>query len=557
MFLFYPVSSFAIISICHYVDAIGATTTIINKTATVGDSFNFTCYPSEYCLRPASICWGVEWTVRKKSFNDSHDVEVEDCPNSSICFHHPFFNDGSSVKPWSLMVFRNVTSTSEGEYKCTEYIDRYPEPSGVSLQVLLSLTVKTSHNITNSETGRKHETTTTAASRTGLGVYGTSSSISKISWLTTTAKDSSSTSGDNRVTITTIAVTLSTLLAFIFTICVVYCLCKKAECLFQREESEDSWSATNVICRVYNKYWEDWEFQRDRLVVHNEFAHGMFGTIYRGDAYGIALPKTWSTVAVKMSTRDKDDSVSSNEAILRAEAQLFVVMGDSRHENVVRLLGICSGEGPLCLIFEYARHGDLKSYLRSHRESESCEEDCTNNTSNSKETKTLLITAHKMFSFAIQIASAMEYLCDKQIVHCDLAARNVLVFEEEVLKVCDFGMARNVKSYGYYRRQSKGLLPLKWMSPECIMYKCYTQASDVWSFGVLLWEIATLGGSPYPSVPTQRLYDILTSGYRMNCPTSCPRRLHAIMLLCWTDNPSQRPTFEDLSGQLSDAMKRI
>ncbi|XP_062512136.1 tyrosine-protein kinase receptor Tie-1-like [Corticium candelabrum] len=254
-----------------------------------------------------------------------------------------------------------------------------------------------------------------------------------------------------------------------------------------------------------------------------------------------------------MAAVNEDDDCPQNEASLQAEAQLFAAMGDNKHDHVVRLLGICSRQGPLWLIFEYARYGNFMRYLRDHRESEYHEEDCSS--TSSRNHKMQFITAQKMFQFALQIASGMEYLISKKILHCDLAARNVLVFDNEVLKICDFGMAKDVKYHGYYFRQSKRMLPVKWMSPESMMDKLYTEASDVWSFGVLLWEIATLGGTPYPSVPPERLYDLLTSGYRMSCPLDCPRRLHDIMLLCWAADVNERPTFEALSQLFSKIVK--
>jgi serine/threonine protein kinase len=225
-------------------------------------------------------------------------------------------------------------------------------------------------------------------------------------------------------------------------------------------------------------------------------------------------------------------------------------MGSCHHENVVRLLGVCSQEGPLWLIFEFAQHGSLRTYLRSKRilpESRRNEEDTATSSSE--------ITELKMFQFGLQIAKGMEYLVNRKILHCDLAARNVVVSQNETLKICDFGMAKNVRYVEYFRSKAQSFLPVKWMSPEAMFDKVYTQASDVWSFGVLLWEISTLGGCPYPGIADERIYDLLTTdGYRMSCPTSCPRSLYAIMSNCWNIEPSQRPTFATLVKQICRAL---
>lgn len=139
----------------------------------------------------------------------------------------------------------------------------------------------------------------------------------------------------------------------------------------------------------------------------------------------------------------------------------------------------------------------------------------------------------------------MQYLASKRCVHRDLAARNVLVGENNVLKIADFGLARNIQG-DYYRKTTDGRLPIKWMAIESLAGQMYTSQSDVWSYGVLLWEIITLGGTPYPGIPPKELYKRLENGYRMEMPPSCTMEVNNVMQQCWMTSPAQRPTFGEI-----------
>ena len=143
----------------------------------------------------------------------------------------------------------------------------------------------------------------------------------------------------------------------------------------------------------------------------------------------------------------------------------------------------------------------------------------------------------------------MEYLASKRCVHRDLAARNVLVCEDNVLKIADFGLARNIQG-DYYRKTTDGRLPIKWMALESLSGQMYTSQSDVWSYGVVLWELMTLGRSPYHGINAYDLQRLLEGGYRMSKPYNCSPEIYSLMRQCWQADPNQRPTFSQLAVEL-------
>jgi serine/threonine protein kinase len=155
----------------------------------------------------------------------------------------------------------------------------------------------------------------------------------------------------------------------------------------------------------------------------------------------------------------------------------------------------------------------------------------------------------------------MEYLASKKIVHRDLAARNILVAEDFSMKISDFGLSRNVLCQDYYRKKGAGRLPIKWMSPESLEANVYTVYSDIWGYGIVLWEIMTLGGTPYPTIAMPQLYNLLKEGYRMEAPHNCPEEIYGVMVMCWQEQPETRPQFQTICDYLewivSEAMKMV
>ncbi|KAL9972286.1 hypothetical protein ACROYT_G018569 [Oculina patagonica] len=155
-----------------------------------------------------------------------------------------------------------------------------------------------------------------------------------------------------------------------------------------------------------------------------------------------------------------------------------------------------------------------------------------------------------------QVSRGMAFLASKKCVHRDLAARNILVGDNYVMKIADFGLARDIYKDDLYVKKTQGLLPVKWMAPESLFDKVYTEKTDIWSFGILLWETFTLGGTPYPGLPTEQLLDYLSEGKRMDIPAKCPLEVYTIMRDCWLHDPDQRPHFVTLNEHLGKILER-
>ncbi|RLU21488.1 hypothetical protein DMN91_005861 [Ooceraea biroi] len=323
----------------------------------------------------------------------------------------------------------------------------------------------------------------------------------------------------------------------------------------------DTFTAANRHLLLPKTYPPDpkWEFSRSLLKIEQVLGEGEFGRVLRAKAMNIGGVPGPTTVAVKTL---KEDACASELADLLSEYQL---LKEAQHPNVIRLLGACTTPpgAPVYLIIEFAEFGSLRNYLRRNRhlEPESripCsmslvstspinpgeeEQQCADN-----DASNCTITPRDILSFAWQISKGMAYLADIKLVHRDLAARNVLLATGKVCKISDFGLTRDVYEDDAYLKRSKGRVPVKWMAPESLADHVYTSKSDVWSFGVLLWELVTLGASPYPGVDVHNLYNLLKTGYRMEKPPNCSQQLYKLMVSCWHLEPAMRPSFKELTS---------
>ncbi|XP_072538520.1 fibroblast growth factor receptor 1-A isoform X2 [Salminus brasiliensis] len=284
-----------------------------------------------------------------------------------------------------------------------------------------------------------------------------------------------------------------------------------------------------------------WELPRDKLVLGKPLGEGCFGQVVMGEVLGMDKdkPNRITKVAVKML---KSDATEKDLSDLISEMEMMKIIG--KHKNIINLLGACTQDGPLYVIVEFASKGNLREYLRARRPPgmEYCY--------NPDQVPVENMSIKDLVSCAYQVARGMEYLASKKCIHRDLAARNVLVTDDNVMKIADFGLARDIHHIDYYKKTTNGRLPVKWMAPEALFDRIYTHQSDVWSFGVLLWEIFTLGGSPYPGVPVEELFKLLKEGHRMDRPSTCTHELYMMMRDCWHAIPSQRPTFKQLVEDL-------
>ncbi|XP_053817746.1 tyrosine-protein kinase ABL1 isoform X4 [Vidua chalybeata] len=223
---------------------------------------------------------------------------------------------------------------------------------------------------------------------------------------------------------------------------------------------------------------------------------------------------------INTASDGKEDTMEVEEFLKEA-----AVMKEIKHPNLVQLLGVCTREPPFYIITEFMTYGNLLDYLRECNRQE--------------------VNAVVLLYMATQISSAMEYLEKKNFIHRDLAARNCLVGENHLVKVADFGLSR-LMTGDTYTAHAGAKFPIKWTAPESLAYNKFSIKSDVWAFGVLLWEIATYGMSPYPGIDLSQVYELLEKDYRMERPEGCPEKVYELMRACWQWSPSDRPSFAEI-----------
>ena len=236
------------------------------------------------------------------------------------------------------------------------------------------------------------------------------------------------------------------------------------------------------------------------------------------------------------------------------------------HPNIVKLYGVCTDGLPYYLVFEYMDLGDLSKYLRDYASSRQCRlmdhSSCRRSQAESTLSDDPPTLSHKVLSdISKQIAAGMEYLAERSHVHRDLACRNCLVkscpkadetSSKVIVKIGDFGMSHDLYQRNYYRVQGQAILPVRWMSPEAVIFGKFSTAGDVWSFGVTMWEVFSFAMQPYYGYSNDEVMKFIRSGGHLKRPTDCPEGIYSIMQKCWNMEPDERPTFTVLQDLINE-----
>ncbi|XP_046996583.1 muscle, skeletal receptor tyrosine protein kinase-like isoform X1 [Schistocerca americana] len=282
---------------------------------------------------------------------------------------------------------------------------------------------------------------------------------------------------------------------------------------------------------------------RDSISFLHEIGEGCFGKVYKGELRR-GDGRQPEVVAVKVlkeaATREAEDDFMREVETMSA----------FRHPNILALLGVVPrGDGPGAspwMVFEFMAHGDLAEVLRA----------------NSRALWRPLpglppLNKESLLLVARQVADGMSYLAAQRFVHRDLAARNCLVGAGLCVKIADFGMSRDVYTCDYYKVGGSRMLPVRWMAPESVLYGRFTLESDVWSFGVVLWEIFSLGKQPYYGQSNEEVVRLVLAGQLLAPPEDCPPLASQMMLHCWRMEPRDRPRFPDMAARLAEAQPRL
>uniref|UniRef100_A0A8C5FBJ6 non-specific protein-tyrosine kinase n=1 Tax=Gadus morhua TaxID=8049 RepID=A0A8C5FBJ6_GADMO len=273
-----------------------------------------------------------------------------------------------------------------------------------------------------------------------------------------------------------------------------------------------------------NDQTRDYEILRDCIELGRCIGEGQFGDVHQGVYVSPDNPAL--SVAVKTCKNSTSDSV--REKFL----QEALTMRQFDHPHIVKLMGVIT-DNPVWIIMELCTLGELRSFLQVRKYS--------------LDLATLIL-------YSYQLSLALAYLESKRFVHRDIAARNVLVSTIDCVKLGDFGLSRYMEDSSYYKA-SKGKLPIKWMAPESINFRRFTSASDVWMFGVCMWEILMYGIKPFQGVKNNDVIGRIENGERLAMPPQCPPTLYSLMTKCWSYDPGKRPRFTELKAQLSTILE--
>ncbi|KAK5646760.1 hypothetical protein RI129_005224 [Pyrocoelia pectoralis] len=276
--------------------------------------------------------------------------------------------------------------------------------------------------------------------------------------------------------------------------------------------------------------------QRETLKFLNEIGEGCFGKVFKGELQ-IESSNKIEVVAIKVL---KESATREVEEDFFREVD---IMSAFRHNHILSLVGVVIREGGFSpmMVFEYMPHGDLAELLREQPKL------------TSSDTHLPLLSRKDLMLIAMQISSGMSYLAAQRFVHRDLACRNCLVATGPIVKIADFGMSRDVYTCDYYKIGGSRLLPVRWMSPESVMYGRFTLESDIWSYGIILWEIYSYGKQPYYGHSNEEVVKLILQGIMLIPPEDCPTIICDLMKACWKTEPRDRIKFSEIFDKLDKA----
>ncbi|XP_047127613.1 mast/stem cell growth factor receptor-related protein Kit isoform X1 [Hydra vulgaris] len=331
---------------------------------------------------------------------------------------------------------------------------------------------------------------------------------------------------------------------------------------------------------------DNWKISPNYIIFNKKVGQGAFGNVFIAKISSSVLAKTCyaSQTGMILHGVREDSAVNVAVKLLKDDAsqleindfgnEINLMKGIGYHKNIVNMIGWSTVRNQLCLVVEFMENGDLLNFLRNRRtkliasisEGDSSKIMFTQNYQKLLEKTSLVhettlvntesMTPNDLICFAWQVASGMEYLSLIKLVHRDLAARNILVSADKKVKVSDFGLTRQVNDDLNYTSCTHRRLPVKWMSVEAIFDQKFTTYSDVWAYGVVLFEIVTLGGTPYPGLSNCELLARLKTGYRMERPDNCSQIMYDHMLHCWNEDPLKRPSFTELRELFEEVLCR-
>ncbi|XP_033122318.1 muscle, skeletal receptor tyrosine protein kinase-like [Anneissia japonica] len=285
----------------------------------------------------------------------------------------------------------------------------------------------------------------------------------------------------------------------------------------------------------FNPRLETFEYPRNDVIYIKDIGEGAFGRVFQARVPHLVPDEKETIVAVKML---KDDADADTMRYFNREAEVITRFN---HQNIVKLLGVCFVGKPLSIILEYMGHGDLQHFLR-RRSPERIYEGSNKNG--------MVLDMRTKLKMAKQVAAGMAYLTELRFVHRDVATRNCLVNSMLEVKISDFGLARHLGSREYYLGHKDEKIPIRWTSPEALWDYQFTYQSDVWSFGILLWEIFTNALKPYNGMSHEEVFMKVRQGYRLGCSKDTPKDVYEIMKNCWAAEASDRPSFQTVYSTL-------